>query len=429
MGRLEQGDATARGGLERVREMALVASAAAGDWRRALLLLREREATGAAVMADGGGPMGILAQYSYAIEACARAGRGREALALLQGRAMTSSSASSTSSSSASGPRATKVLSNVLEALGSTGHVGEAFDLARPVLSSSSTSAGGSARRRQQQQMGGRAAAPMAAVGVKDPQQQHFLSKQAWNVVARGARARLLQQQQDQQQQRQKRQRGHDQEDDGVDDGGDDAGTQGSDRDRGLEGLLWALRAMASRGVAPGRAELDAALQGCAAAGQWEAAVALLRDTAESDHSGGGGSGAGAGGGVAGGVDVYACNRLLHAMAQAPGAQVSEEARALLALMAPGRLGPRARPDVISYTTVLDALGRAGEWEGAGLLLKEMEGKGDPAPNLRTYTVVMRAAARAGRWERCLAVLDGLGRRGVQVRIRWAGISWAVYLI
>lgn len=101
MARLERGDASARGGLDRVREMALVASAAAGDWRRALLLLREREAAGGGVV-GGGGPMGILAQYSYAIEACARAGRGREALALLQGRAMTSSSSSPSSSSSLS---------------------------------------------------------------------------------------------------------------------------------------------------------------------------------------------------------------------------------------------------------------------------------------------------------------------------------------
>lgn len=228
MAQLERGDASpaTRSGLDRVREMALVAAAAAGDWRRALLLLREREATGGVVISDAqqqatAPPMGILAQYSYAIEACARAGRGREALALLQGRAMIPSSSTSPYTE---GPRATKVLSNVLEALGSTGHFAAAFDLARPALSSAPSSS--VPRRRaalmqQQQQQG------MSSRDQHSHHQQHFLSKQAWDVIARGARARFLE--------------GH--------------------ATAGMEGLLWAVRAMVARGVVPGRAEMHAALE------------------------------------------------------------------------------------------------------------------------------------------------------------------------
>lgn len=236
MAQLERGDAlpATRSGLDRVREMALVAAAAAGDWRRALLLLREREATGGVVISDAqqqatAPPMGILAQYSYAIEACARAGRGREALALLQGRAMTSSSPSSITSPYNAGPRATKVLSNVLEALGSTGHFAAAFDLARPALSLSSPSSSIPRRRAallyQQQQQQQQEMSPKEH--YLHHHQQHFLSKQAWDVVARGARARFL---------------------------------EGQAAAR-IEGLVWAVRAMVARGVVPGRAEMHVALE------------------------------------------------------------------------------------------------------------------------------------------------------------------------
>lgn len=121
-------------------------------------------------------------------------------------------------------------------------------------------------------------------------------------------------------------------------------------------------------------------------------------------------------GGAGGAVDAVACNRLLHALGRGENRGREQHARKLLELMASGRLGPGARPDVVSYTSALDALGRAGDLDGAAALLHEMEARGDPAPNVRTYTAVMRDAARAGQWERCLALLEGVAERGMRVR-------------
>lgn len=141
----------------------------------------------------------------------------------------------------------------------------------------------------------------------------------------------------------------------------------------------------------------------------------------------------GSSGAGSGAVDVVACNRLLHALgrhAEKGGQQHQHHAaRALLELMASGRLGLGAKPDVVSYTTVLDALGKAGDWAGVSALLQEMGERGDPLPNLRTYTVAMRTAARAGRWERCLALLGDVARWGIRVRRRRVGFGfgwWAM---
>jgi pentatricopeptide repeat domain-containing protein 1 len=114
-------------------------------------------------------------------------------------------------------------------------------------------------------------------------------------------------------------------------------------------------------------------------------------------------------------LDVIGCNRLLHALARE-----GEGKRAVdfLTFMEE-RLG--VPPDVVSYTSVMDACGKSGQWQEAVRLLERMEeegegweGGGAPRPNLRTYTVGMQACAKAGKWQQCLALMDRLMAGGLK---------------
>ncbi len=374
-----------RGGLDKVREMAVVAAAAAGDWRRALLLLREQEAT----LGGGGGEeerMDVLTRYAFAVEACARAGRTAEAVALLEGKTLAKST---------SGRKGEWVLSRVLEALGASGHETAALDVAKRALrgrmggggggggdggatgssSSSSLSALRSQRlkllqqekeeaRRQRQDLASSSSSSSSSPSTL--QQQHQLSRPAWQTLLRAAKGKA-------------------------------SSSSSSLTHSQHDEALWVLHAMLEAGVPPSKGDLDWAVQALAGARQWEAVSSLLEKAAAAANGGGGGL-----------MDVIGCNRLLHAMGRE-----GEATRPLAFLrFMQERLG--VRPDVVSFTSVMDACGKAGDWQGALRLLEGMEkdakhnpsSSSSPRPNLRTYTVGMRACARAGEWQRCLALLE-----------------------
>lgn len=58
-------------------------------------------------------------------------------------------------------------------------------------------------------------------------------------------------------------------------------------------------------------------------------------------------------------------------------------------------------PDVYSFNGTISACGRAGKWQQALALLKEMEREGsDVRPDIFSYNGAINAVAKAGRWER-----------------------------
>lgn len=70
-------------------------------------------------------------------------------------------------------------------------------------------------------------------------------------------------------------------------------------------------------------------------------------------------------------------------------------------------------PDVVGYTATIQALGRCGRWEEALALLGEMRSWAGVEPNVRTFVAAIHAAGHAGQWERAVSVFrlmlaDGL---------------------
>lgn len=73
---------------------------------------------------------------------------------------------------------------------------------------------------------------------------------------------------------------------------------------------------------------------------------------------------------------------------------------------------PGCDPDVITYSTVIDTLGRNGRFEELKEILTEMKERGI-GPNLVTYTSMIAALTRAGDLDRALQLLDDMDRDGV----------------
>jgi len=454
-----------RKGLETVREMALVAAAAAGDWRRALLLLREKEASGG----DGGGGgwregrresgrdgvMDIWGHYACAVEACGRAGRVQEAVALLEGQ----SHGHGRGGRREGGRGGERVLSQVIEALGGTGHGIEALEMAKCALrgavvapssgSSSSSSSSSSSttttnsdadssigssslsalrserlrkkqmeRRRHLQQhhqqhrqdhhrlSEDEGDYPVSWFPFSQPHRrlpghqrhQQQISRSAWQTLLRVAKAQVQEERE-----------------------GEKGGGSGRQLTKnGRENLLWVLGAMFDAGIPPSNGDVDWVVQTLATAREWDALHKVLEKVAmAASFSRGGVGDEGNGSRGRGSLDVIGCNRLLHALARE-----GEGKRALdfLSFME-DRLG--VPPDVVSYTSVIDALAKSGEWQEAVRLLETMEERestkegwegGGVAlrPNVRTYTVAMQACAKAGKWQQCLALMDRLMEKGMK---------------
>lgn len=73
---------------------------------------------------------------------------------------------------------------------------------------------------------------------------------------------------------------------------------------------------------------------------------------------------------------------------------------------------PGCQPDVVSYSAIIDTLGRAGQLEDAIALLSDMQRNGIE-PNLVTYTSVIAAQTRGGDLDGAMLTLAGMESKGV----------------
>lgn len=110
---------------------------------------------------------------------------------------------------------------------------------------------------------------------------------------------------------------------------------------------------------------------------------------------------------------VITYNALLTACRCSAGRDAGEAALQVFQEM---RETPGCTPDVITYSTVIDALGRGGRFGQVRDVLDEMSREG-VAPNLVTYTSVISALTRAGDLEGALKVLEDMEGHGIKPNV------------
>eukprot|EP00171_Calliarthron_tuberculosum_P012723 IDg12723t1 len=94
-------------------------------------------------------------------------------------------------------------------------------------------------------------------------------------------------------------------------------------------------------------------------------------------------------------------------------AAVGDRALAILETM---KSRPDCQPDVVSYSAIIDTLGRAGQLDEAIALLGEMQRSG-VEPNLVTYTSVIAAQTRGGDLDGAMATLADMEAKGVMANV------------
>lgn len=69
-------------------------------------------------------------------------------------------------------------------------------------------------------------------------------------------------------------------------------------------------------------------------------------------------------------------------------------------------------PSAITYSSVINACAKGGQWELALELLREMRQRRDLAPNAITYNAAIDACTSGGEWQRALSLFDEMVARG-----------------
>lgn len=176
------------------------------------------------------------------------------------------------------------------------------------------------------------------------------------------------------------------------------------------------LSTMRRKGIAPGVVAFNAAISACGEAGQWERAVGLLRDMEaeagerrEVDGGGGGDDGFSGPDRVSFNAAINACSNagewqqavsLLAEMQRNAKVADGGDQGAEPAVRPEGEMKQHRRrrgraggptPDVVSYSTVITACSRAGNWERALELLGEMRRDDGLSPNSATFTTLIAA--------------------------------------
>lgn len=118
---------------------------------------------------------------------------------------------------------------------------------------------------------------------------------------------------------------------------------------------------------------------------------------------------------IASGIEpsVITFNALLTACRCADRQEAGDVALRVLSTM---RETEGCTPDVITYSTVIDALGRSGRFSQVRHVLEEM-GREGIAPNLVTYTSVISALTRAGDLRGALCVLEDMEKHGIRPNV------------
>lgn len=90
--------------------------------------------------------------------------------------------------------------------------------------------------------------------------------------------------------------------------------------------------------------------------------------------------------------------------------------KAVLTIMQTMRETPQCHPDVITYSTVIDTLGRSGRLTEIGSVLDDMA-KDGIEPNLVTYTSVIASLTRARDLDGALRVLGDMENHGIEPNV------------
>jgi pentatricopeptide repeat domain-containing protein 1 len=70
-------------------------------------------------------------------------------------------------------------------------------------------------------------------------------------------------------------------------------------------------------------------------------------------------------------------------------------------------------PDLVTYSTLIKAYERAGQWERALEVMKVMQDN-NITPNVITYSTAISAVAKAGQWRAALGLLEHMRKDKVQ---------------
>jgi len=70
-------------------------------------------------------------------------------------------------------------------------------------------------------------------------------------------------------------------------------------------------------------------------------------------------------------------------------------------------------PNVFSFSAVISACGKSGQWERAVSLLEEMRQCGVP-PNVISFSAAISACEKGGQWERALLLLEEMRQCGIE---------------
>jgi len=138
--------------------------------------------------------------------------------------------------------------------------------------------------------------------------------------------------------------------------------------------------------------DYDMVIQTCAIGGDWEA---IMRSVSEMKEHGLH-------------PDAVHFNQAINAVSH--GDKPSEKAIGLLRVMKE-KFG--VVPDIVTYTSVINACGASGDWQQALRLLEELEENGLSANNI-TYSSVIRACGRAGRWDKALTTFHRMREQELQ---------------
>ncbi|CAM9860481.1 unnamed protein product, partial [Ectocarpus sp. 12 AP-2014] len=172
------------------------------------------------------------------------------------------------------------------------------------------------------------------------------------------------------------------------------------------------LKDMPRQGVRPDIHTYSAAMRACRAAGRTEEALSLLetmRRSARGERERGSDAESGEEAKLASlRPDAFCFNICIDACAKG---RLHEKAKALLGVMRSDGVAP----DVVSFNSVINALGMAGLWKEALGVMEEMVMDGGVTPNSVTYASAINACGNSRQLDRALGLLKEARLAGIEV--------------
>ena len=176
------------------------------------------------------------------------------------------------------------------------------------------------------------------------------------------------------------------------------------------------FESMRSRGAecAPNTVSLNAAISACEKGGQWQKAMELLEGYG-SETSASSSLGRDAASYTAAMSALSTSARLIADPSESELQDVGERARGLLERIEAAGI----RPDAATYNAAISALEKAGQWQGALELYRQMSSRHGLSPNVVTFNALMQALGAAGRVAEGFELLEEFDEAG------YANTTWS----